>query len=87
MILATRLEAKYSKDEVLALYASNAPMGGNIVGLDAASWRYFGRDAHELSWAEVSMLAVLPNAPSLIHLGKNRGKLFAKRNRLLLCPA
>lgn len=83
MILATRLEAGYSKDEILALYASNAPMGGNIVGLDAASWRYFGRDAHELSWAEVSMLAVLPNAPSLIHLGKNRDKLFAKRNRLL----
>lgn len=83
MILATRLEARYSKDEILALYASNAPMGGNIVGLDAASWRYFGRDAHELSWAEVSMLAVLPNAPSLIHLGKNRDKLFEKRNRLL----
>jgi penicillin-binding protein 1C len=83
MILATRLEARCNKDEILSLYASNAPMGGNIVGLDAASWRYFGRDAHDLSWAETSMLAVLPNAPSLIHLGKNRDKLFAKRNRLL----
>ena len=83
IILATRLEAKLSKDEILAIYASNAPMGGNVVGLDAASWRYFQRSAVNLSWAETAMLAVLPNSPSLIHLGKNREKLKNKRNRLL----
>ena len=43
IILATRLEIKYSKSSILALYAANAPFGGNVVGLDAASWRYFGR--------------------------------------------
>ena len=42
-VLATRLESRLSKDEILALYASHAPFGGNVVGLDAAAWRYFGR--------------------------------------------
>lgn len=82
-ILATRLELSHSKEEILLLYASNAPFGGNVVGLDAAAWRYFGRSASELSWAESAMLAVLPNAPSLIHLGRNREQLLIKRNRLL----
>ena len=67
----------------MALYASNAPFGGNVVGLDVASWRYFGRLPSELSWAESATLAVLPNAPSLIYPGKNQEKLIAKRNRLL----
>lgn len=83
MILATRIELAYSKEEILAFYASNAPFGGNVVGLDAASWRYFGRNATELSWAEAATLAVLPNAPSLIYPGKNHDKLLQKRNRLL----
>lgn len=80
---ATRAEWRYSKDEILALYASNAPMGGNVVGLDAAAWRYFGRSPDNLTWAETATLAVLPNAPSLMHPGKNREALFNKRNRLL----
>jgi len=80
---ATRAEWRYSKDELLALYTSNAPMGGNVVGLDAAAWRYFGRPSKTLSWAETATLAVLPNAPSLIHPGRNRDLLLAKRNRLL----
>ena len=84
MFLATRLEARYSKDEILALYASHAPFGGNVVGLDAAAWRYLGRDAEDLSWAEAATFAVLPNAPSSINLGQNRDQLLEKRNRLLL---
>ncbi len=83
MILATLLEMRHSKKEVLQLYASHAPFGGNVVGLDAAAWRYFGRSAHELSWAEAATLAVLPNAPSLIFPGKNEALLMEKRNRLL----
>ena len=83
MVLATRLEWRCSKQEILALYASHAPFGGNVVGLDAAAWRYFGRPADELSWAENAMLAVLPNAPALIHPGRNRERLLEKRNGLL----
>jgi len=82
-ILALRLELKFSKNEILALYASHAPFGGNIVGLETASWRYFKRGVNDLSWAEYSLLAVLPNAPGLIHPGRNRKDLVAKRNLLL----
>lgn len=81
--LATRLELRCTKDEILAQYASHAPFGGNVVGLDAAAWRYFGRSPEDLSWGEAATLAVLPNAPSMIHPGKNREALLSKRNSLL----
>lgn len=83
MILATRLEIRYSKSEILSLYASHAPFGGNVVGIEAACWRYFGRQPDELSWAEAATLAVLPNNPSMINLAVNRGALQKKRDRLL----
>ncbi|WP_316799461.1 penicillin-binding protein 1C [Pedobacter frigidisoli] len=83
IILAFRLEIKYSKEEIIGLYAANAPFGSNVVGLEAASWRYYGRDAATLSWGEMATLAVLPNSPSLVHPGKNTGRLIKKRNDLL----
>ncbi|RUT71209.1 penicillin-binding protein 1C [Flavobacterium cupreum] len=84
LILATRLELGYSKNEILELYAAHAPFGGNVVGLEMAAWRYFGVQSNQLSWAESATLAVLPNAPSLIYPGKNQIRLLQKRNRLLL---
>ena len=83
MIWATRLEFRYSKEKILSLYVSHAPFGGNVVGLDAAAWRYFGHSADDLSWAEAAMLAVLPNSPAMIHLSESRQALLDKRNRLL----
>lgn len=83
LVMAVRLECRYSKDEIMALYASQAPFGNNVVGLDAASWRYYGKSAALLSWGETATLAVLPNSPSLVHLGRNRDVLMKKRNRLL----
>lgn len=83
IFLAVRLEAQYSKGSILKMYATHAPFGGNVVGLEAASWRYFGRSPDMLSWAEAATLAVLPNSPSLIFPGKNHQQLEVKRNRLL----
>lgn len=83
MLLALRLEMRYSKTDILKLYASYAPFGGNIVGLEAASWRYFGRRPEQLSWAEHATLAVLPNSPALIHPGRQRQQLKKKRDILL----
>lgn len=80
---AIDIELSYSKRDILRLYASNAPFGGNTVGIDAAAWRYFGRSADNLSWAENATLAVLPNSPSLIHLSRNREALKLKRDGLL----
>ncbi|MCX6277606.1 MAG: penicillin-binding protein 1C [Bacteroidetes bacterium] len=82
-ILAYRLELTHTKADILRLYASHAPFGGNVVGLEAASWRYFGVDAKNLSWAEAATLAVLPNSPGLIYPGRNPQRLLAKRNSLL----
>lgn len=83
IFMALRLELTYSKSEILALYTSNAPFGTNVIGLDAASWRYFGRSPDKLSWGEMAAMAVLPNSPSLVHPGRNRLILLKKRNLLL----
>jgi len=83
IILALRLELTSSKKEILTLYASHAPYGGNVVGIDAAAWRYYGRGSNELSWAETAAITILPNAPSIIFPGKNQEAFFKKRNRLL----
>lgn len=82
-VLATRVEWSYTKEEILELYAAHAPFGGNVVGLEAAAWRYFGHDPDQLSWAEAATLAVLPNSPALIHPGRGREALRDKRDRLL----
>lgn len=80
---ATRLEFSESKNDILRYYSTYAPFGGNVVGLETASWRYYGKPSHQLTWAQSATLAVLPNAPSLIFPGKNHSLLLKKRNRLL----
>ena len=83
MLLAIALEWKYPKRDILSLYATHAPFGGNVVGLEAAAWRYFARPPEMLTWSETATLAVLPNSPALIHPGRNRDQLRVKRDRLL----
>lgn len=83
VILAMRLELRYSKKTILDMYAANAPFGGNVVGIDAAAWRYFHTTPDRLSWSEAATLAVLPNAPAMIHPGKSRERLLEKRDALL----
>jgi penicillin-binding protein 1C len=83
ILSALKLELFRSKREILAMYASNAPFGGNTVGLEAAAWRYTGKSASSLSWAEAASLAVLPNAPGLVYPGRNQAILKKKRDDLL----
>lgn len=80
---ALRLEVGCSKDSILELYASNAPFGGNVVGLDAAAWRYYDTPAEALTWGQMAALCVLPNAPALIYPGRNSDELRRKRDQLL----
>jgi penicillin-binding protein 1C len=82
-VLALRMEWQLDKVSILRHYADNAPFGGNVVGLEAASWRWFGRPPETLGWSECATLAVLPNAPSRIHPGRARDALRRKRDRLL----
>lgn len=81
--LAVGIEVRLKKEEILKLYTTHAPFGGNVVGLEAASWRYFQREPWSLSWAEAATLAVLPNSPALVHPGRNPERLLEKRNLLL----
>lgn len=83
LIKATRLEAGYSKAQILNMYATYAPFGGNVVGLETASWRYYGVPATQLSWGQMAALAVLPNNPSMVRPGRNVSTLSRKRNQLL----
>jgi penicillin-binding protein 1C len=83
MLSALKLELFRSKETILELYAANAPFGGNIVGLEAASWRYMGKPPSEITWAEAAALAVLPNSPALVFPGKNLAILKERRDDLL----
>ena len=80
---AIALELTAGKDVILKMYAANAPFGGNVVGLEAASWRWFACAPENLSWAEAATLAILPNAPSMISLQRNRDAFLLKRNALI----
>jgi len=83
MLSALKLELFHSKKTILLLHASNAPFGGNTVGLEAAAWRYTGKSSDDLTWAEAATLAILPNSASLVYPGKNQELLKTRRDALL----
>jgi penicillin-binding protein 1A len=70
-IFAIAMEAKYSKDDILSIYLNRAYMGGGAYGAEAASQRYFGKSASNLSIPEGAMLAGLLTAPSTLSPTKN----------------
>lgn len=83
ILQALKMEIRYSKEEILQLYLNHAPYGGNIIGYQAASLRYFGKLPEALTWGEAATIAVLPNAPGLISPDAAPDKLREKRNKLL----
>lgn len=83
ILSALKLELVRSKKAILRMYVNNAPFGGNIVGLEAASWRYTGKSPADLTWSEAAALSVLPNSPALVFPGRNQELLKAKRDKLL----
>ena len=64
IVRAWQLEAHYSKPQILGMYLTLAPMGGNIEGVRAASFTWFGHGPAHLSRAEAAMLAALPQSPA-----------------------
>ncbi len=83
MFRATQLELHYSKDEILSMYLNLAPYGGNIEGVKAASWLYFGKNPLQLSLAQAVTLTIIPNRPTSLNPGKNDNYLQQERNRWL----
>lgn len=73
-----------SDNNIIRDWAEIAPYGGNIIGVKAASLKYFGRPLQNLSWAEYALLAVMPNSPGRTNLKKNTPVILKKRNALLV---
>jgi len=63
MLRALQLERRYDKDDILAMYLTLTPYGGNLEGLRAASWAWLGREPTRLTPAETALLIALPQAP------------------------
>ncbi len=84
IILAIKIEKRYSKEKILELYLNQIPYGNNCYGIEAASKNYFGKKAKDLTLAESALLAALPKAPSFYNpYGKNLNLLLERKNLVL----
>lgn len=83
MARATQLEAHYSKAEILQLYLNLVPYGGNVEGVKSAALLYFQQPPDYLSLAQTVTLAIIPNRPRGLVLGKNNAAVRQERNRWL----
>src|SRR5436305_6801467 len=83
MLRAIELEQVLSKDQILALYLSLAPYGGNLEGIRAASLAYFGKEPRRLSLAESALLVALPQAPELRRPDRSVEAARRARDRVL----
>ncbi|MBX0292247.1 penicillin-binding protein 1C [Hymenobacter sp. HSC-4F20] len=83
MLRAMQLEAHYSKDEILQLYLNLVPYGGNVEGVKSAALLYFQQPPDYLSLAQTVTLAIIPNRPRGLVLGRNNAAVLQERNRWL----
>jgi penicillin-binding protein 1C len=81
---ALALERQMSKDQVLELYLTLAPFGGNLEGVRAASLAYFGKEPTRLSAAEAALLVALPRSPERLRPDRHPEAARAARDRVLL---
>ena len=83
IVRAIEIERSLSKDEVLALYLTLAPYGGNLEGIRAASLAYFGKEPKKLSLGEAALLVALPQSPELRRPDRSVHAARAARDRVL----
>ncbi len=84
IVLAYRLEQKFSKDEILQMYLNEIPYGSNAYGIEAASQKYFNKHAKDISLAEAALLAALTQAPSRYSpYGPNKDLLLGRKDYVL----
>jgi penicillin-binding protein 1C len=83
MLRALQLEWHLSKKEILTLYLNHAPFGGNLEGVEAASWAYLQKPARHLSHAEAALLVVLPQSPSRFRPDRHADRAQAARDKVL----
>lgn len=83
ILLAFELERKYSKDEILELYVNVINFGDGNIGIGQATKGYFGKNAKYLTYSEATMLAGLPQAPSIYALSKNNELSKKRQNQVM----
>ena len=83
MVLASRIERRLTKDEILELYLNRVYLGEQAYGVDAAARRYFGKSATELTLGEAALLAGLPKAPSELAPTSNRNGAVERQHVVL----
>ncbi len=81
--VALALERRLSKDEILALYVNRAPFGGNLEGVRAASFAWFGKEPRRLTAAQAALLVALPQSPETRRPDRHTGNAQAARSRVL----
>lgn len=82
LIRAHQIEARLSKQEILELYLTLTPYGGNLEGVRAASWRYFERAPNRLSDDQIALLIALPQAPEGRRPDRRPEQAIAGRNQI-----
>lgn len=84
LVLAYRMEKKFSKDEILQMYFNEIPYGSTAYGVEAASQKYFGKSVRKISLPEAAILAALPQAPTRYSpFGSHKDELFARQHYIL----
>ena len=83
-VLAIKIDSSMPKEKILELYLNEAPYGGTVYGIEEASKTYFGKSAQDLSLAEATYLAAIPQSPTTLSpYGKNKDKLETRKNFVL----
>lgn len=84
LIIAYRLEEKFSKDEILQMYLNEIPYGSNAYGVESAAQKYFGKKIKDVSLAEAAILAALPQSPSRYSpYGSHKDLLLGRKDYVL----
>jgi len=83
MARAMQLERRLTKQQILSLYLTIAPYGGNLQGIRAASWAWFGREPQHLTAGQAALLVALPQSPSAIRPDRFPERARAARNKVL----
>ena len=83
IFIATELEKKYTKDEILEFYLNNIYFGNGYYGIQAASRGYFDTDVSFLSLSQMAYLCAIPNNPTMYNPYKNPDNTLGRRDRIL----
>lgn len=83
MYIATELENKYSKNQILEFYLNNIYFGNGYYGIQSAARGYFDRDVESLSLSQIAFLCAIPNNPTLYDPVTNKDNTVSRRDRIL----